>query len=100
MRKLLWIAVALGLSACGGGRAGQAAETCQKAIAEKITDKEFKVDLGEMINGAKEEGADVIKIQAGITFDPGLPREAKQKFECSVRFGDAGTDVIALQFIW
>jgi hypothetical protein len=51
---------------------------------------------------AKAEGEDVIHVQSEITFDPGLPRELKQVFDCKARFvaGKEMPDVISLTFTW
>jgi len=99
MRKLLLLGVVAVLGACGGAT-GRAVSACEAAIAEKTQDKKFAIDTSDMAAKAQPEADNIIRIQSGIVFDPGMPREAKQTFECRVRVADGKADVISLQFIW
>ncbi len=102
MRSLILASLALMLAACGGGREGKAAQACEAAIKARMTDRSVALDVGDMTAKAKPEGEDVIHIQSEITFDPGLPRELKQVFDCKARFvaGKDLPDVISLTFTW
>lgn len=102
MRSLILAVLALLLVACGGGREGKAAKACEDAIKQRMTDRSISLDLGDMTAKAKPEGEDVVHIQSEITFDPGLPRELKQVFDCKARFvaGKDMPDVISLTFTW
>ena len=100
MRKVILAASACLLAACGGGNVDKAVEACEKALQEKSTDKPFAVDASEMRSNAVEQADGVFVIEAGITFDPGMPKEIKQRFSCSARMSDAGADVISLNFVY
>lgn len=88
------------LAGCGSSPEQQAAQACADEVARKITDKEFRLDLAEMASHAKADGEDMLRIEAAIVFDPGLPREAKQTIDCKVRLQEGQAEVISLQFIW
>lgn len=102
MRMVIVAAVTLMLTACGGGREDRAVNACERAIAARITDKQFTLDKADMAANATAEGADVIRIRSRIVFDPGLPREETQNFDCRARFAAdrAEPDIIALSFVW
>lgn len=103
MRMLFLLTIVALLAACGGGREGAAIAACERALSEKVgQDKAFTLDKGALRASAKAEGADQIKIEGTVTFDPGLPREVKQKMECTTRFaqGKAEPDVISFALIW
>lgn len=102
MRTLIPAALALLLVACGGGREGKAVQACEEAIKQRMTDRAYALDTDDMRAKAKAEGEDVLHIQSEITFDPGLPRELKQTFDCKARFvaGKELPDVISLTFTW
>lgn len=102
MRKAMIMGAALLLAACGGGREGKALDACERALAEKAGGKEFSFNKAELRASAKAEGADQIMISGEITFDPGLPREAKQRMECTARFseGSSEPDIISFALIW
>jgi hypothetical protein len=90
------------LTACGGGRESRAVAACEKAIAERITDKPFAVDRSDMAANAVADGDDIVRIRSRIVFDPGLPREETQNFDCRARFtaDRRDPDIISLSFIW
>ena len=92
----------LSLTACGGSRESRAVEACEKAIASRITDKQFSIDKTDMTAKAVADSDDVIRIQSKIVFDPGLPREETQNFDCRARFtaDKPEPDIIALTFVW
>lgn len=102
MRKPLFIAAAVLLAACGGGREGKALDACERALKEKAGGKEFSFNKAELRASAKSEGTDQVMIAGEITFDPGLPREAKQRMECTARFSadKSDPDVISFALIW
>lgn len=102
MKGLWWTPLLLLLVACGGSREDLAVTACEQAIAEKLSDKNFRIDAAAMRQSAKPDGEDVIHIKSGIVFDPGLPREYAQTFDCKARFtaGKSTPDVISLSFTW
>lgn len=101
MRHAILSAAVLLLAACGG-QESRAVDACERAIAARITDKQFRVDQSDMAANATREGEDVIRIQSKIVFDPGLPREEVQSFDCRARFSadKREPDVISLTFVW
>ncbi|HET6604819.1 MAG TPA: hypothetical protein VFG21_11545 [Xanthomonadaceae bacterium] len=102
MRTALLVLAALALSACGGGDSDHAIAACKAAIAEKLANKNYRISEAEMRAGVTEEQADLMHVSAPIVFDPGLPREYTQTFDCRVRFtaGKDEPDVISLNFVW
>lgn len=99
MRTLMLIALASLLAACGG-KESEAIAACKAEIGRKVDNSNFALDEADMAAKATREGENVVRIQSTITFDPGLPKEVKQTFDCRARVSSDGTDVIALQFIW
>ena len=93
---LLLAAVLAGCSS----KESQAVSACEAEIASKLGDKPYQIDQADMTAKATSEEGDMIRIQSGITIDPGLPREDKQTFDCRVRITDGRADVISLSFIW
>lgn len=102
MRYLLLLIVIVGITACSASRESRAVTACEKAIAARITDKQFRLDTGDMAAKATAEGDDVVRIQSKIVFDPGMPREEVQNFDCRARFlpDRSEPDIIALTFVW
>lgn len=99
--RILWLlALITLLGACGGGPEDRAVAACEKEIGAKFSDKTFAVDQADMRAKATPDGEGVYRIQSAITFDPGLPREVKQTFDCRVRISGDNADVITLTFIW
>jgi hypothetical protein len=98
---ILCVSVLL-LAACGGSRESRAVDACERAIAARITDKPFRLDRSNMLSNATAEGEDMIRIESRIVFDPGLPREETQVFDCRTRFtaDKREPDVISLGFVW
>lgn len=89
----------LGLLAGCGGRADEAATACEAAVAERLGNESYAVDRAALAASAKDEADDVVHLQSGIVFKPGLPDEYRQQVDCKVRFGDT-TDVISLTFFY
>jgi hypothetical protein len=87
MRHLLLILLAALLAGCGGPES-KAIEACKVEIANKSGDKHYALDERDMA------------AKSTITFDPGMPREVKQTFDCRVRMSGEAPTVIALSFIW
>jgi hypothetical protein len=98
MRILMLTTATMLLAACSGGES-EAVAACKAEISRKVEGQHFTLDEADMAAKAVREG-DVVRIQSGITFDPGLPKEVKQTFDCKVRISGDSADVIALQFIW
>ncbi|MCK7594387.1 hypothetical protein [Pseudomarimonas salicorniae] len=99
MRILMVIAATTLLAACGG-QEGAAVSACKAEIASKLEGQNFALDEADMASKATVETDGILRIQSGITFDPGLPKEVKQTFDCKVRIRDGEAEVISLQFIW
>lgn len=99
-----WLVLLLsaGVLAGCGGRADEAATACEAAIAERLPDDQYAVDRPALVASAQDQDQDdnVVHLQSGIVFKPGLPGEYKQTVECKVRFGGAAPDVIALAFVY
>jgi hypothetical protein len=98
-RDVYWLAVAVLLAGCGGGREDQAAKACSEKLAEKLTGKSYVLDQADMVAKAKSDG-DTVTIASTVTIDAGLPSESKQGFECKARIAGSETTVIALTFSW
>lgn len=89
----------IGLLAGCGGRAEEAATACEMAVAERLGDELYGIDRVALAASAQEEADDVVRLQSGIVFKPGLPGEYKQQLDCKVRFGEE-PDVISLTFYY
>ena len=98
------LAAALSLAACGKGPEKRAVETCQKAIAEKLSGKTYEVDAKAMAASAKSEANGVMTLTSVVVFDKGLPGESKQTLECKVQFdpknASADPTVVGMTFQW
>lgn len=99
MRHSILILLAALLAGCGGPES-QAIDACKAEIANKSGDKNYALDEADMAAKATREADEVIRIQSSITFDPGMPREVKQTFDCRVRMTGGTPTVIALSFVW
>lgn len=99
IRALQWLPVALLLGGCGGGLEGQAVETCSKNIAEKLGNKPHQLDRADMAAKARIDD-DVVTITSSVVFDPGLPSQTVQTFECKARFANGNASVLSLTFSW
>jgi len=95
------VAMALLLTACGGGREQTAAGACEAAVKAKLANRTFELSLKDLAARAKPESPDTLYLTSQIVFDKGLTSEYKQTVECRVRF-ENGKDpsVILLQFNW
>ncbi|HSX58971.1 MAG TPA: hypothetical protein VLF18_02115 [Tahibacter sp.] len=95
------LAMAVLLSACGGGREQTAAQACEAAVKNKLAGRTFELNPRAMAAAAKAESGNILSLNANIVFDKGLTSEYKQTFDCKVRFeGDKEPSVILLQFNW
>jgi hypothetical protein len=95
------VAMAVLLSACGGGREETAARVCESAVRNKLAGRTFELDVKSMARKAKAESGDILSLNGEIVFDKGLTSEYKQTLDCKVRFeGDKEPSVILLQFNW
>ncbi len=95
------VAMAVLLSACGGGREETAARACESAVRNKLAGRIFELDVKTMASKAKTESGDILSLNGEIVFDKGLTSEYKQTLDCKVRFeGDKEPAVILLQFNW
>lgn len=95
------VAMAVLLSACGGGREHKAAQACESAVKNKLAGRTFEIDLRDLAARAKPESGDILSLNSQIVFDKGLTSEYKQTIDCKVRFeGDKEPSVILLQFNW
>jgi hypothetical protein len=98
------VGLALALGACGGGQEDRAVTACEKAIAEKLKDKSFELDHGDMRAKLQMPEEGVVQINSVVVFDKGLAAESKQTFECRVKFDPqnpaAEPKIIGMQFTW
>jgi hypothetical protein len=95
------VAMAVLLSACGGGREETAASACESAVRNKLAGRTFELDVKSMASKAKAESGDILSLNGEIVFDKGLTSEYKQTLDCKVRFeGGKEPAVILLQFNW
>lgn len=95
------IAMAVLLTACGGGREQTAASACEAAVKAKLANRTFELSLKDLAARAKAETPDTLYLTSQIVFDKGLTSEYRQSVECKVRF-ESGKEpsVILLQFNW
>ena len=94
-------AIAVLLSACGGGDTDQAVEACAKAIQDKLgAERNYRIDRDDMAAKAVAEDGDIVHVQSSVVFDPGLPREYTQTMDCRARLSDDTPTVISLTFTW
>lgn len=100
MRALIGLGLASLLLAGCSSKEDRAVEACAAEIAKQFTDKTFEIDRKDMLANTKPEGDDMLRITSSITFDPGLPREVKQTFDCKVRVRGDAMEVISVQYIW
>ncbi|HWU52692.1 MAG TPA: hypothetical protein VN153_07730 [Tahibacter sp.] len=95
------MALAVLLTACGGGREQMAAQACEAAVKNKLAGRTFELDSKALAARAKAESGDILSLNSEIVFDRGLTSEYKQTFDCKVRFeGGKEPAVILLQFNW
>lgn len=99
MRPLILLLLVSALAGCGSPHS-KAVDACKTEIAAKVAGKQFALDESDMAAKATVEPDGLVRIQSGITFDPGMPREVKQTFDCRVRVADGTATVISLGFIW
>ena len=98
---MMAMALAVSLTACGGGRELTAARACEAAVKNKLAGRTFELDPKALAARAKAESGDILSLNSEIVFDRGLTSEYKQTFDCKVRFeGDKEPAVILLQFNW
>ena len=98
--KGLALSVPLCLLAACGGRPEQATSACETAIAERLSGQQYAIDGAAMAASAQEQADNILLLQSGIVFQPGLPGEDKQSVDCKVRFGDGDPSVISLMFLY
>jgi len=102
MRYLIVVAMLATLTACGGSAEDKSVAACEKALKGKAQGKTYSVDLAKMKASAKSTTAGEVSIAGEVVFDVGLPREAKQRFECTTRVveGKSEPDVISFSLVW
>lgn len=105
MQRLAIVAgLALALAACGGGNEDRAVAACEKAVAEKLSDKVIELDRGDMRAKLQTNADGVVQIGSTVVFDKGLASESKQTFDCRVKFDPANPSaepaIVGLQFTW
>lgn len=96
------LSASLLLSGCGQTREARGADACVKAIAERLGDRPFKVDLDKLVASAKPESGDILGFESEATLDAAQANESTQPFSCRVQFDPAKPDaepaVILFQF--
>lgn len=105
MQRLAIVAsLALALAACGGGKEDRAVAACEKAIGEKLAEKAFELDRGDMRAKLQSTADGRMQINSTVVFDKGLATESKQTFDCRVQFDPANPAaepaIVGLQFTW
>ena len=100
MQQRYWMLALVLLGGCGGGREDIAVEACATELTTKLSGKTFALDKADMLAKSKAEGNDVVNITSQVTFDPGLPAEYKQGYECKARLAGGKASVISLTFSW
>lgn len=100
MQKRYGLVALVLLAGCGGAREDIAVEACAAELTTKLTGKTFVLDKADMLAKSKPEGNDVVNISSQVTFDPGLPAEYKQGYECKARLAGGNASVISLTFSW
>lgn len=107
MKQYSWpltaLVASLALSGCQGSQVAQAVNACEADINTRLSGKTFALAKSELQQSAKNEGADIVAMNATVTFDAGLPTESKQIVDCKVQFdlkGKAPPSVIHVQFTW
>ena len=98
--RALVLAVSVGLLTACGGRPDQATSACEAAIAERLSGQQYSLDSAAMTASAKEQDDNILLLQSGIVYQPGLPGEYKQTVDCKVRFGEGDPSVISLTFVY
>lgn len=96
----LVLSVSLCLLAACGGRADQATRACEAAVAERLNNQQYSLDVAAMAASAQEQADNILQLQSSIVYQPGLPGEYKQTVDCKVRFGEGDPSVIALGFVY
>lgn len=96
------LALAALLTGCGsGGRAEQAAQTCAKAVDEKLAGKSYEFSAADLAKSAQAETGDVMHVTSTVVFDKGLATQYVQVLDCRVRFENGKPpSVIFMQFNW
>lgn len=88
------------VSACGNNVHRQAARACLAEVDNRLEDKQFDVDVGQLTNSAVTQAADTLQLSSPIVFDRGRASEYTQIIECRVRLDADAPTVIFLQFNW
>lgn len=112
MKQRLVLGLAVLLTACGEGGAGDDANaTSRNALAAKacadyahgqLGEKTYQLDQAVLAASMKDAADGSAALHGPIVVNPGLSSESKQTLECSVRFvdGHPAPDVLSMQFIW
>jgi hypothetical protein len=102
MRVLSVALAVMLLSACGGGNEDRALAACEQSLKEKAQAKDYRIDKKQLLASAKSGAAGEVSIAGEVVFDPGLPREVTQRFECTTRVteGKSEPDVISFSLVW
>jgi len=90
------------LAGCGGNAVDLALVACEKALADKADSKPYTIDKAQLAASAKSTTPGETSIAGEVVFDPGLPREVRQRFECTARTveGKPEPDVISFLLFW
>lgn len=98
-QRYWWFAFAL-LAGCSGGREDLAVEACAAELSTKLGGKTYTLDKADMLAKSKPDGDDIVNISSQVTFDPGMPAEYSQGYECKARLAGGKASVISLTFSW
>ena len=100
MRHVILLLLVLALSACGNNVHRKAARACLAEVDNRLSDKQYEVDVARLTDSAVPEAASTLQLSAPIVFDRGREAEYTQIIECRVRLDTETPTVIFLQFNW
>ena len=99
-RVITGLAMASILAGCGGSPASRAAAACEEAAKERAEGKMLSVDLKALEQSMANEGKDVLRLQAPVTFDTGLQSQYTQTLDCRVKVTNGGLHVVRVTFVF
>ena len=74
MRHVILLLLVLALSACGNNVHRKAARACLAEVDNRLSDKQYEVDVARLTDSAVPEAASTLQLSAPIVFDRGDAR--------------------------